>query len=418
MWIWITAMLASHAPAPASEPTELQPPSAALVREPAGEFVLEFADGRSERGGIAEFGLPAEGSLEPLLVRFEWPAESWAGSPSPGSSGTSAGAQRAELELVGGERLIGELAGGGGDLLEVTLVGETRVPLSIDALLSLRFPARLGSEDVARVERPEEGDRLYRRVGDRLDRLDGFVEAFDGEGVRFDSLVGSKQVPWSEVGALFIEPLADPESVAVSPRRVAVDLVNGSRLMGELGRADAAGISLDLAGGTAVRLPTDALLRLSVLDGRLAYLSDLEPAAFEGGSAFGDTLGLVWRPRVDRCVEGGPLLAGNRRVPRGLGVMAPTTLEWELEPGFRVLRGAVAVDASVRRLGLDGSVRFRVLVDGEERFASEWLGASRGAVALPEIELGDARRLRLVAEMGPDYNAGDRADWLDLRLIR
>ena len=399
MWTLLTALLAGHGPVALPKPSE-----------PVAEVAYEFADGRLERVADSSFALPAEGPLEPLVVRFERPMSA---IPEP-----SAGLARAELQLVGGERLIGELAGGSGDLLEVTLVGEVRVPLSIDALLSLRFPERLGSEDAAAVERPAEGDRLYRRVGDRLDRLDGFVEAFDAEGVRFESLVGSKQVPWTDVGALFIEPLGADEGVAISPRRVALDLINGSRLMGELGRADAAGVSLDLAGGTAVRLPIDALLRLSVLDGRLAYLSELPPSRFEGGSAFGDELGLVWQPRIDRCVEGGALLAGNRRAPRGIGVMAPTTLEWELEPDWSVLRGAVAVDASVRRLGLEGSVRFRVLVDGELRFESDWLGASRGPVELPGIALQGARRLRLEAEMGPDYNAGDRADWLDLRLVR
>lgn len=406
MWTLLTALLASHGPA------VLPAPSA-----PIAEVAYEFADGRLERAADSTFALPAEGPLEPLVVRFDRPVAAGSAGAQAAASVERA-ADRAELELVGGERLIGALAGGSGDLLEVTLVGEVRVPLSIDALLSLRFPERLGSEDAAAVERPTEGDRLYRRVGERLDRLDGFVEAFDAEGVRFESLVGSKQVPWTDVGALFIEPLGAAEDAAVSPRRVAVDLVNGSRLMGELGRADAAGVSLDLAGGTSVRLPLDALLRLSVLDGRLIYLSDLEPVRFEGGSAFGDDLGLVWQPRVDRCVEGGPLLAGNRRVPRGIGVMAPTILEWELEPGLRVLRGAVAVDASVRRLGLEGSVRFRVLVDGEVRFESDRVGVSRGPVELPEIELEGARVLRLEADMGPDYNAGDRADWLDLRLIR
>lgn len=399
MWTLLTALLAGHGPAVLPKPSE-----------PVAEVAYEFADGRLERVADSSFALPAEGPLDPLLVRFE---RSTSAIPE-----SSAGFDRAELELVGGERLIGELAGGSGDLLEVTLFGEVRVPLSIDALLSLRFPERLGSEDAAAVERPTEGDRLYRRVGDRLDRLDGFVEAFDAEGVRFESLVGSKQVPWTDVGALFIEPLGADEGTAISPRRVALDLINGSRLMGELSRADAAGVSLDLAGGTAVRLPIDALLRLTVLDGRLAYLSELPPSRFEGGSAFGDELGLVWQPRIDRCVEGGPLLAGNRRAPRGIGVMAPTTLEWELEPDWSVLRGAVAVDASVRRLGLEGSVRFRVLVDGEPRFESDWLGASRGPVELPEIALQGARLLRLEAEMGPDYNAGDRADWLDLRLVR
>ena len=399
MWTLLTALLAGHGPVALPKPSE-----------PVAEVAYEFADGRLERVADSSFALPAEGPLEPLVVRFE--------RPMSAIPERSAGLARAELQLVGGERLIGELAGGSGDLLEVTLVGEVRVPLSIDALLSLRFPERLGSEDAAAVERPAEGDRLYRRVGDRLDRLDGFVEAFDAEGVRFESLVGSKQVPWTDVGALFIEPLGADEGVAISPRRVALDLINGSRLMGELGRADAAGVSLDLAGGTAVRLPIDALLRLSVLDGRLAYLSELPPSRFEGGSAFGDELGLVWQPRIDRCVEGGALLAGNRRAPRGIGVMAPTTLEWELEPDWSVLRGAVAVDASVRRLGLEGSVRFRVLVDGELRFESDWLGASRGPVELPGIALQGARRLRLEAEMGPDYNAGDRADWLDLRLVR
>lgn len=382
-----------------------------------GAVWLEFGDGRTERLDAASFELPAEGPLEPLMVRWERLGATRS-EMRESASGAAGRDERAELLLTGGERLVGRLVGGAGELLEVELVGQTRVPLAIDALLSLRFSERLGAEDAASVEPPEEGDRLYRMVGDRLDRLDGFVEAFEADGVKFESLVGIKQVPWSEVGALFIEPLGEVETAPPGPRRVAVDLVNGSRLVGSLGRADRAGLSLELAGGTAVRLPIDVVQRLSVLDGRMTYLSDLPWSVFEGGSAFGDGLGLVWSPRVDRCVEGGPLLVGEQRVPRGIGVMAPTVLEWELPEGYREFRGAACVDASVKRLGLEGSVSFRVWVDGEVRFDSQSIGVRSGAVVWPAIDVKGAKRLRLEADMGPDYNAGDRADWLDLRLIR
>ena len=64
-----------------------------------------------------------------------------------------------------------------------------------------------------------------------------------------------------------------------------------------------------------------------------------------------------------------------------------------------------------------GSVEFRVLVDGRERWAS---GPIRGgAPPVPvSIDLAGAKRLELLVDFGEGADVLGHADWLDARLLK
>ncbi len=64
-----------------------------------------------------------------------------------------------------------------------------------------------------------------------------------------------------------------------------------------------------------------------------------------------------------------------------------------------------------------GSVRFRVLVDGTERWSSPVLRGGDPPLDLPPIDLAGAEELELVVDDAGDGFAGDRADWLGLYLV-
>ena len=85
-------------------------------------------------------------------------------------------------------------------------------------------------------------------------------------------------------------------------------------------------------------------------------LSRIAPAAQRQQS----DLGGVWPGRVDRNVEGGPLVGGDRPYQWGWGVHAPSELEFSLPSCARSLR---------TRLGLDA-----LAGDGGCVLASVWLG--------------------------------------------
>ena len=383
------------------------------------ELRIELPGGDTESESLADLNLERilrEGELRPL--RIEW-AQGGADGALPGPDPE----ERLDVEMVGGDRLTGRVGGGRGEELVVESAGGVPIPIAIDALKSLLFPGRLPDDPGIAVERPAEGDRLYRRVGKRLDRVDGTVDGFTPEGVRFEGVVGLSTVPWEELAALFIEPLGGPEESEGGSLPVSLDLVDGSRLGGELLRFDAGGLGLELPGGTRILLDPDQLLLVTSDDGRMRYLSELEPDLVKEGSAFGDELGLVFRHRTDLAVDGSPLVAAGRRHARGIGVQAPSRLEWDLEAKdgqapWRELRGAVAVDSSVERFGVPGSVRFRIELDGEEVWRSDVLGHADGRLAWPAIDLSGKRRVALVADMEDDWNVGDMGDWLDVRLVR
>lgn len=399
--------------------TPTTPPAPAAGQAAGATLELESPAGERVTLQLEDYdllqGRDAQGRLESLRIRV-------LGSADRAASGSDEDLDRMVVELLGGDRLTGAVAGGRAEELLVEGPGGTPIPVSIDAIDSVMFPARIPEDPGIRVERPAEGDRLYRRVGRELDRVDGTLDGFGLEGVRFESLVGSSLVPWGELAALFVEPLGalDPLEVSPSGPPVVVDLVDGSRLSGALLRLDAGGLGLELTGETRVLFQVTDVALVSARDDRLAYLSDLDPVRVDEGSAFGDEIGMVFRHRVDRAIFGGPLRCGGRRFARGLGVLAPSRIEWALPPEspFDQLRGSVGIDQAAGGLGLEGSARFAVELDGEEVWTSPILNLSTGPLALPPLDVSNARRLALVTHMERDWNTGDLGDWLEVRLVR
>lgn len=373
------------------------------------QVVAEDAGGTADRRPLTGWRWQAGEPLAALALRFEVPERPAVEVPAD---------ERLELEFVSGERLGGRLLGGTADTIAIEIAGAARLSLPVDSLFSARFPARIPAGSAGRIEPAEGQDRLYLRVGERLDRVDGAVDGFDARGLVFEGLAGRREHPWSEVAAFFVAPLgAAPAAPPSRGPAVLAELTGGGRLAAELLAVGPERIRLATRGGD-LDLPPWAVLELSVADGRLAHLGDLAPALVDGGRPFGDDLGMVWSPRVDRAVHGGPLSAGGVRFARGLGVLAPTRMEWDLAPGWERFEVDFAIDDSVERMAARGSVIFAVEVDGREVWRSTLVRGGQPARPMPGLALDGARRLALVVEDGGDGFLGDRANWLRPRLLR
>jgi hypothetical protein len=333
-------------------------------------------------------------------------------------------AQGAEvrLTLINGDELSGRVRGGEGEELRLELAGGVVVPFALDDVRSLSVPSQLSNEERQALAPAAEGDRLYRVAG-AMEPIDGTLEGFAPDGLRFDSVLGSRTIPWNEVGALFLESLggATPRaSVEAVPVVVAFAGAAGGRVRGDLKRLERERCRVVLGGKTEVELPLAAVAEILVADGRLTFVSELAPSGETGrGAPFGDELGMAWPHRVDQSVLGTELHAGGLAFRRGLGMHAPSRLSFTLEPGFRALRGKVAIDDSARTNppAARGSVIFRVLGDGKVLWQSALVRGGDAPLALPTLALGETRELVLEADPAGDF-AGDRADWLELMLVR
>jgi hypothetical protein len=90
---------------------------------------------------------------------------------------------------------------------------------------------------------------------------------------------------------------------------------------------------------------------------------------------------------------------------------------WKLDGGWSHLRTRIGVDDSAGRGAHGGSVRFRVLVDGELRFESDELRAGNAAFVVPPVDLVGAQELLLEVDPLEDWVL-DRADWLRPILLK
>lgn len=319
----------------------------------------------------------------------------------------------ASVELLDGGRVVAEILGGEGDFLDLAIVGDARLRVSVDELTSVVITDRIPEAWGRRLEPNDEGDRLYRVAARGLERLEGTLEEFTQGGVHFTTRLGPKEIAWSEICALFIEPLGDEPEEPPSGAYVVVDLVDGGRVHGGLLEIRADEMDLVTRAGRGLRLPRRSVAGVFVPNAGAFYLSELEPVvAGVEGSPFGDGFGMVWPHRVDRSVTGGLLGSGGRLYTRGIGVHAPSRLEWSLDGSWSALKLAVGVDDEVLELPAQGSVVFRVIVDGETRFESGVLTAGQEPVTAPEISLEGATHLVLEVDMAGDLHVGDRADWL------
>lgn len=377
-----------------------------LVQEPDAPvgpaLLLEAPGGELERRSLDGLELASLRDSGAALLRFEG---------LPGEPPTAPEVDLARVELLDGGAVQGRLLGGEGDLIELRLVGGSTLRLALEEVGALRLDGRRPRGWTEAVVPAEAGDRLYRRSGPGLDRIDGTLAELLPEGVSMDTDLGTKTFPWAEVAALFIEPLEE-EPLRPEGESVVVDLIDGSRLRLGFQRLSATGLDARTPAGQPLRLAPAAVAEILVEGSGLSFLSELEPLEAEATAPFGDDLGMVWPVRRDRCTTGGPLAAGGRRFTRGLGVHAPSRVVYGLGGGWSALRAEVAVDDSVLPLPARGSVRFRVLADGEARWESEVLEAGEGPVRMPEVDLEGVETLVLEVESADELFVGDRANWL------
>ncbi len=374
--------------------------------------VLDGVSGGALVRALAGFETTDPRLLGAHVVRFE-------GFPPPIESGGSA---VATLELKGGERLVGTLQRADDEALFVALGSDVRARAALEDLRSITFRSRIPSTWNAPLERAKEGDRVYRKKNETIERIDGGVESFGETSLKFhDDRIGSLEVSWSELVALFVDTGSSERSpLGEGKVPIVVDLVNRTRLFGALEKIDSQGVALERRGGEALRLPAGLVAQVLVDDGRVVFLSDLAPKEAAPSAPFGDDFGLRWVHRFDASVLDGPLSASGRTFARGIGVHAPSRMVWALDGTYESLSGLCAVDDSVLRLESHGSVRFRVIVDGKPRFESRIVhgGEAPLAVKLEPPSLLGAKELVLEVDTGEDNFVADRADWLQLMLVR
>ncbi len=313
--------------------------------------------------------------------------------------------------LADGGLLVADVAGIDKENLaaESDLFGALKLPLDFLAGVVLHGPADRDKRDrlLDRIARAEgDSDRL---ILDNDDELAGLIEGLDKGVVRIKTDVGRVDIVSSRVVAMIFNP-ALRQSHPQQGFRAWVGLSDGGRVLAKTLRIAGNAAEITALAGQTWKTPANALVALQPLGGRAVYLSDLKPRECRHTPY----LDLAWPYHEDRNATGGLLRCGGRLCLKGLGVHSAARLSYALDPAHRRFQADVGIDDST---GGRGSVEFRILVDGRQRWAS---GPVRGGdPPLPvSIDIAGGKRLDLIVDYGERGDQLDRADWLGARLLR
>lgn len=309
------------------------------------------------------------------------------------------------VELVGGERLFGAIAGGdeNGDALEVLspVLGKRTIP--IDRIESLVHPGVHPGDQIV----PDGVDEaLFVPTQRGFDLVAGTLFRFGSQGVQFQA-EGREEAAWYAPrkfsslrlrGGLGREQAAPCTLLTRSADRLGV----------ELGRCTEGGVELELETGDTLQLRWLDVACL-VFENGVTHLSSLQPKEVVERGYSGEP---VLRWQRDRSVVGTELLAQNRAYGRGLGVHSMSRLTYTVPAGATHFRTSVAFDDSANALPLRAKAVARVLRNGKQVFEVADLapGQPPRDAGMQVVEPGDT--ITLEVDYGDGRDLGDRVDWL------
>ena len=289
------------------------------------------------------------------------------------------------------------------------VLGKLLVPL--DSILGLIFAGSAQARDLDSLweqvrSEPRTAEVAWLGNGDRI--VGGFLE-LDERNIKIQ--VAGKPVEVARAGVIALG--FDPKLVSYPEPKsefLELSLKDGSRLGVTGARIDDGTILGTTRFGAAIKISSNQLLRVHARNSSVVYLSERKLMRDQYLSYVGPTR----EYRVDRTVEGHYFRLGGQTYDRGLGTQSTTFLVYRALPGDRRFQALVGVD---ERAGPLGSVVFRVLVDGKERFKTPPL-TDHDAPRPLDVDLTGAKYFILATEFGDRGDVRDLADWVEARVIR
>jgi hypothetical protein len=255
----------------------------------------------------------------------------------------------------------------------------------------------------------EGADRSDRVILANDDSLNGRFDRIEDDVIHLITDVGSVELETRRTRAVLFNRTFLRRNAARGSGCF-LGLADGSLLVVESLLVEGKSATLGVPGGPSWTTRVDDVVFLQPRGGRAVYLSDLKPAGYRHVPF----LELNWPYSVDRNLSGGPLGAGGKMCLKGIGMHSASRLTYLTEGRYGRFDAALAVDDSTAG---QGSVRFRVFVDGNPKFTSDTLRG--GDRPLPiSIDISGANRIDLVVDFADRADQWDHADWLDARFVR
>ncbi len=298
-----------------------------------------------------------------------------------------------EVVLSNGDVVRGDVTAGNENTITISAGEMGQMDLNGENLSRLSVLLNQNDKKIPADARADENDRLYLAGGD-TDY--GWPKKLDEKGMVFTSNRDKEHHPdgqdvtyaWEQISGWYFagaKPVDMPKGLIAT-----VDCAGGTRLTGTIEKVDGQTLTLNHPVVAAVPIPIGAIRAIYFRNGRVAYLSDLAPAAvderpFVYCPGVPDTNHCPWQHDVS-VYSKGTLKIGKREFRKGLGVHSYCALEFALGGAYRRFCASAGLDESAdsHGYGPSGSVVFQVFdgnlaqVDPDLRLyapqVSDWKG--------------------------------------------
>jgi hypothetical protein len=318
-----------------------------------------------------------------------------------------------ELYLTTGDVLVGKLgpASGEGIQLQSAVYGNPLVKFGQlrGGILAANRPHLPKTHP-----KPATDDLVLTTTGDQAQ---GTVNAVSAAGVLYKSnALGEVTKPLKDVTSFW---LVETEAAPKEPATLfAIVLTrDGSSLRGEIESLKEGVLTFKDLYGNRHKVARDAVSGLYMKNGRVVYLSDLQPAAVEEDANYirapkKSASDLDYPFQRDRSAKGTRLVLGGVEHRKGLGVRARSSLTFPLDGAFKRFQTTVGLDAASQGLG---AIAAEVWVDA--RKVKELTFRGQEPPQALDLDVSGAKELRLVVTWA-GHGQSDFADWASARLIR
>jgi hypothetical protein len=297
--------------------------------------------------------------------------------------------------------------------VELKLVGgiDVQAPLSaISYWLSDAQDAKVRDEWQALLAKRGNQDILaIKDSAGTVNRLDGTFGAGDEQGtaIEFETSAGTKRaVKLTRIHAMsFLRKLAPNATVAVCK----VHDTSRNVLAAVKVAVGEGSFTVQTASGIEVKLTAAALARVDYSQGKLTYLSDLEPTRVVESS---NIEGLD-HYRRDKNLDNGPIRVGKEFYAKGLALHAYTELVYDLGGQYKEFKAVVGADPQINTRS---DVKVTIEADGQKLFEENVKQKDNPQNLIKDVR--NVKHLRIVVRSNGLFDLGGHVNLADARVSK
>jgi hypothetical protein len=253
---------------------------------------------------------------------------------------------------------------------------------------------------------------VVRNKNNVLDHLSGVIGEIDDKSVKF--LIDGNEVDVKRdriYGIVYARQTAQPPKSTCQIDLAGFDFLHAARIAW-----DGEQLTARLGVGGEVKLPLEKVRSLDFSQGKVRYLSQMEPREYKFTPYFDDDVEReLFHYRRDRNQEGGPLRLGGKTYNRGLWIHSRTFLRYRINGEYRRFQAVMGIDEGIARYRM-GDVHVVISGDGKSLLTADVRGSDDPK--LIDLDVTGVRDLEILVDFGGNQNICDHLDLADAKVIK